>query len=234
MKKILGSLLLIFVLVSFTSCKRGEKVIVDNPSDEIATTLNLVEVKNGNALNTDKDTSSAYYDVRVNKDIASSLFYQVQDVNMYIEDKTKSFDLKPLAFNATFAVSTNTTLAELIDILNSDKYGIDKADLGVDLLDDDNSDYLVGKLTTKNSVSIPEGLVANSEDKVNLVVVYLPIYGIYYYNKDQYVNVFLMVPVYYAFANQSTVSNYTGTIKECNFQLTEIAQGIFVLPSKSE
>ena len=65
MKKILGSLLLIFVLVSFASCKGGDKIIVDTPSDAIANALNLADVKSGDALNVDKDTQQPYFDVRV-------------------------------------------------------------------------------------------------------------------------------------------------------------------------
>ena len=233
MKKILGSLLLIFVLVSFSSCKGEAKIIVDTPSDEITTALNLADVKNGKALNTDKDTSVAYYDVRVSNDIAGSLFYQTINVNEYVSNKI-SFNLKPLAFNQTFANSANPTLAELINILNSETEGISKEDLGIDLVDDDNSNYLVGNLTPVNKIDFPSNIEANSADQIQLVVVYMPIYGVFYNSSKQYTNVFLMMPVYYAITNTSTVSNYTGIVKNYQCVLEEVAQNVWVLPSKSE
>ena len=73
MKKILGSLLLIFVLVSFSSCKGEAKIIVDTPSDEITTALNLADVKNGKALNANRG-KAPYYDVKVSNDLTGSLF----------------------------------------------------------------------------------------------------------------------------------------------------------------
>ena len=151
MKKILGSLLLIFVLVSFSSCKREAKIIFDTPSDEIAVALGLADVKNGKALNVDKDTSAAYYDVRVSNDLTGSLFYQTINVNEYVSNDI-SFNLKPLIFNQNLANSANTTLAELINILNSETEGISKEDLGIDLVDDENSNYLVGNLTPANNI----------------------------------------------------------------------------------
>ena len=233
MKKILGSLLLIFVLVSFSSCKREAKIIVDTPSDEITVALGLADVKNGKALNVDKDTSAAYYDVRVSNDLTGSLFYQTINVNEYVSNDI-SFNLKPLIFNQYLANSANTTLAELINILNSETEGISKEDLGIDLVDDENSNYLVGNLTPVNNIEFPANIEANSADQVQLVVVYMPIYGVYYYSSKQYTNVFVMVPVYYAITNTSTVSNYVGSVKNYQCTLQEVAQNVWVLPSKSE
>ena len=232
MKKILGSLLLIFVLVGFTACKGGNAIVVDNPSDEISEALSLSDVKNGTALNVDKDTTAPYYDVKVSNDISSSLFYQTINVDTYLNGNQTSVNLKALAFNVDFTNSTNTTLIELIKILNDEKEGISKEDLGVDLLDDNNSDYLLGKITPTNNVAVPTGILSSSEE-VQLVVVYLPIYGVYYNSAENFTNVFLLVPVYYAFAETSNVSNYTGTIKNYQCVLTEVSQGAWVLPSKN-
>lgn len=234
MKKILGSLLLIFVLVSFASCKGGDKIIVDTPSDAIANALNLADVKSGDALNVDKDTQQPYFDVRVSKTISSSLFYQTINVNSYIEKEVDCINLKPLAFNQTFTQAANPTLVELINILNDKTEGISKEDLGVELLDDDYSGYLVGNMTPLNPVEIPEGIEQNPADQIQLVVVYLPIYGIYYYNADQYTNVYLMMPVYYAFTNTSKTKDYVGTVKNYQCVLEQVAQDVWVLPSKSE
>ena len=233
MKKILGSLLLIFVLVSFTGCKGGSSIVVDNPSDEISETLKLSEVKNGKALNVDKDTTAPYYDVKVSQTIGESLFYQIVDVDAYLGNEKTSINLKPLAFNVDFTNSANTTLIELIKILNDEKEGISKEDLGVELLDDEHSDYLLGKLNPVNNISIPSDIQSNSEDKVQLVVVYLPIYGIYYNSAENFTNIYLMVPVYYAFTTASNVTNYVGTMKNYKCVLTEVSQGNWVLPSKN-
>lgn len=233
MKKILVSLLLIFVLVGFVSCKSDNEPIKDTPSDEINAALNLGAVKNGRSLNTDKDTSVAYYDVRVSNDLTNSLFYQVVNVNEYINDST-TFNIKPLAFNQAFVNPANPTLVELINILNSETEGLTKEDLGVDLPVGENSNYLIGNLTPLNTIAVPSNLETNEEDEVKLVVVYMPIYGVYQNTTKDYQNVYLMIPVYYALTVQSSVSTYVGTVAEKKLELVEVAQDVWVLPSKSE
>ena len=227
MKKILGSLLLVFLLVSFTSCKNNKVTIMDNPSEEVATALNLTAVKEGKALNVNRG-KAPYYDVKVSNDVADSLFYQVINV----DKNAKNVNLKPIAFNTSFADSTNATLTEFVKIMNDETNGITKASLGVDLLDDDNSEFLTGKISAVNTVTVPQTLEANSDGKVQLVVVYIPVYGIYYNSDDYHINVFLMVPVYYAFANES-ISAYTGSIEEYKCELIEASQNVWVLPSKN-
>ena len=234
MKKILGSLLLIFLLVSFTSCKKSEVTIVDNPSTEIATALNLEAVKNGKALNVNRG-KAPYYDVKVSNDLTGSLFYQTINVNSLVNEKTKSVNLKPLVFSEAFANPANATLAEFIKIMNDKTNGITKESLGITLVDDDYSNYLTGNLTATNEVKVPGGVKVDNVDQLQLVVVYAPVYGIYYNSEDYHINVYLMVPVYYAFANTSTVANYTGSIKNCTeyCQVVEVSQNVFVLPSKN-
>ena len=85
MKKILCSLLLIFVIVSLTGCKSGKDIIIDEPSSAINQALNLTALKDGTALNVDKDTTAPYYDVKVSKEISSSLFYQSININIIIQ-----------------------------------------------------------------------------------------------------------------------------------------------------
>ena len=232
MKKILGSLLLIFLLVSFTSCGKKETSIADNPSTEIATALNLTDVKNGKALNANRG-KAPYYDVKVSNDLTGSLFYQTINVNSLIGEKTKSVNLKPLVFSESFADSTNATLAEFIKIMNDKTNGITKESLGIDLVDDDYSNYLTGNLTATNEVTIPAGVKADNVDQVQLVVVYAPVYGIYKNSEEYYIYVYLMMPVYYAFTNTSTVSNYTGSIKNFQCQVVEVSQNVWVLPSNN-
>ena len=232
MKKILGSLLLICLLFSFTSCKKKNETIVDNPSTEIVTSLGLEAVKNGTALNVNRG-KAPYYDVKVSNDLAGSLLYQTINVNSEITESTKSINLKPLAFTTTFADSTNATLAEFIKIMNDATNGITKEKLGVNLVDDDYSNYLTGNLTATNAVNVPAGVKVDNVDQLQLVVVYAPVYGIYYNSEEYHINVYLMVPVYYAFASTSNVSNYTGSIKNFQCELTEVTKGVWVLPSNN-
>ena len=232
MKKILGSLLLISLLFSFASCKSGNQTIVDNPSNEIVTSLGLDEVKNGTALNANRG-KAPYYDVKVSNDLTGSLFYQVVNINAEVNSSTRNVRLKPLAFTSTFADSTNTILAEFIKIMNDATNGITKEKLGVDLVDDDNSGYLTGKLTAVNEVNIPTGIETSSAEQLQLVVVYVPVYGIYYNSEEYHVNVYLLVPVYYAFTTTSNVANYTGSIKNYQCQLTEVSKDVWVLPSNN-
>ena len=232
MKKILGSLLLICLLFSFTSCKKKNETIVDNPSTEIVTSLGLEAVKNGTALNVNRG-KAPYYDVKVSNDLAGSLFYQTINVNSEITESTKSINLKPLAFTTTFADSTNATLAEFIKIMNDATNGITKEKLGVNLVDDDYSNYLTGNLTATNAVNVPAGVKVDNVDQLQLVVVYAPVYGIYYNSEEYHINVYLMVPVYYAVASTSNVSNYTGSIKNFHCELTEVTKGVWVLPSNN-
>ena len=234
MKKILCSLLLIFVVASLSGCKSGNDIIIDKPSNAINQALNLDALKEGTALNVDKDTSAPYYDVKVSKEISSSLFYQAIDINEYVLKGNASINVKPLAFNETFFDSTNSTLVELINILNDEKEGISKEDLGVELTDDDFSAYLVGNLTTTNNITIPTGVVSNEQDPIKLVVVYLPIYGIYTVSEKQFTNVFLMIPVYYAIVNESKVVDYAGSVKEYECELVEVSQNKWVLASENE
>ena len=232
MKKILGSLLLIFVLVSFTSCKSNEVTIVDNPSTEIVSALGLEAVKNGTALNVNRG-KAPYYDVKVSNDLTGSLFYQTVNINAEITEKTGGINLKPLAFTSTFADSTNAALAEFIKIMNDATNGITKEKLGINLVDDDHSEYLVGNLTAKKEITIPADAKIDNADPLQIVVVYVPVYGIYYNSDDYHINVYLLVPVYYAFANTSTVANYTGSIKNYQCQLTEASKDVWVLPSNN-
>ncbi len=233
MKKILSSLLLIFLMVSFTSCKKKDVTIVDNPKTEIVQTLNLNDVKNGTPLNANRG-KAPYYDVKVSNNVSSSLFYQTINVHSVVNENTSNVNLKPLVFSAEFANPANPTLAEFIKIMNDKTNGITKEKLGVDLVDDDYSNYLTGNLTATNAVEVPANVKSDAADQLQLVVVYVPVYGIYYNSEEYHINVFLMVPVYYAFTNTSTVSNYTGSIKnfQCN-DLVEVAQGIYVLPSNN-
>ena len=234
MKKIICSLLLIFLLVSFTSCKSDNVSIVDNPKTEILEALKLNDVKNGTELNANRG-KAPYYDVKISNDVKGSLFYQTINVNSEVSEKTKVLNLKPLVFSASFADPANATLAEFLTIMNDQTNGITKEKLGVSFADDDNSDYLVGKLTAENTISVPSNLTFDNADPVQLVVVYIPVYGIFVSGEDYNTNVYLMMPVYYAFATTSTVSNYiTEDIK--NFQcdeLVEAEQGVWVLPSNN-
>ena len=232
MKKILGSLLLIFLLVSFTSCKNKEATIVDNPSTEIVTALNLEDVKNGKALNANRG-NAPFYDVKVSNDLTGSLFYQTININSLIGENTQSVNLKPLAFSQTFVDPANTTLAEFVKLMNDKTNGITKESLGVTFVEDKYSECLAGKVSSKYEVSIPADIKANDADPVQIVVVYAPVYGIYKNSEEYYIYVYLMMPVYYAFTNASNVSYYTGTIKNYQCPTVEISQGVWVLPSNN-
>ena len=93
--------------------------------------------------------------------------------------------------------------------------------------------YLTGNLTAINEVNVPANLTATDADQLQLVVVYIPVYGIYYNSEKNHTNVYLMVPVYYAFTNTSTVSNYVGSLKNFQCELVEAAQNVWVLPSNN-
>ena len=43
-----------------------------------------------------------------------------------------------------------------------------------------------------------------------------------------------MMPVYYAFTNTSKTKDYVGTVKNYQCVLEQVAQDVWVLPSKSE
>ena len=228
MKKVFLSLLVIGSLFLFGSCKKGSQIINDAPRADVYQALKLDEVEKGRKLV--GNTNAPYYDVKVSNDLTGTLFYQTIEVTEYVE-KNHSINLKPIAFAESFANGTNPTLVELVNILNNKDYGIKKEALGVNLVEDANSAYLLGKLTTTNTITIPESFEGNT-----LVVVYLPIYGIYFNSGEAFQNVFLMMPVYYSLTTNENVSVIVGDIK--NYQcddsiLVEINRGVYVLPSNA-
>ena len=87
--------------------------------------------------------------------------------------------------------------------------------------------YIYGKdISYSSSTNLLSETVQDSS-------IYAPVYGIYYNSEDYHINVYLLVPVYYAFTNASNVTNYVGTMKNYQCQLTELTKGIWVLPSNN-
>ena len=158
MKKIFLSLLVISTLFLFASCKKGNNIISDAPRADVYQALSLQGVETGRKLV--GNTNPPYYDVKVSNELTSTLFYQTINVTEYVE-KNHSINLKPIAFNETFANSANETLVELISILNNKDYGIKKEDLGVNLVENNNSAYLLGNLTTTMKYFRPHNISSN-------------------------------------------------------------------------
>lgn len=206
------------------SCgKKTERpVIVDNPTEEISTALNLENVKNGKSINDKLNEKSAYYDVKLANDISSSLFYQTIELDAYLENRLKEINLKVLLFNE---IDSTPFLSEM----NNQEYGIKEEKVGVSFKKDNFSGSLYGSLSVSKSISIPEGYSKKENDSAQLVVVYLPTFCTYNDGSQNYIKSYIFVPVYYAYAYSSTVDDYTGSVKNFKVELTENK----LLPSKT-
>lgn len=224
----------IFMLIGLCSCSSGSKrsVIRDNPSDAMIEELRLNDVQNGKSLNTGLDRSKEYYDILVAEDTKSSLFYQTIDLDEYVSNRLKQIDLKVLYFNAD--IPTNDVVGFLKE-MNSAEYGLNSTKLGIQFNEKENvSAALFTKLAITCSVKLPKDFEVKENDSIQLVVAYLPVYCIYNDGTQEYTKVFLVVPVYYAFTYQSTLSDYTSSMKEVQLNLVKPneKEEVYLLPSK--
>lgn len=228
MKK-LAMVLSIFMVIVLCSCggKAKREIIRDNPSEEIKTALCLSDVENGVSINPNLDRTKAYSDVKVASDLKSSIFYQTIDLDEYISHRLKQIDVKVLYFNGK---APSNDVNDFLKVLNDKEYGLTEEKIGLTFNKTDKmSDVLFGKLSLRYSLSIPKDYAVKEKDPSKLVVAYLPIYGIYNDGTQDYTRVFILVPIFYAFTYDSTVSSYTAGMKYYQIVLTEDG----LLPSQS-
>lgn len=234
MKKFL-CILAIIGIITLSSCskKAAREVIIDNPADEVAEALALNDVKNGTSLNPDLDKKGAYADVKISNEVKNSLFYQTVDLDSYLEEKNRLKDIyiNEIAFSNRIPYSD---VQEFFKVMNHEEYGLTEEKLGVEFKEEEGiSTSLVKdhKLSHQIATNVPDGYEKKDGDASKLVVIYLPVYCVYDDGTQPYTNIFIMVPVYFAYAYESTVANYTYGIK--NYQCDSVNEhdGLF-FPSK--
>ncbi|MDE6407895.1 MAG: hypothetical protein K2K48_01940 [Anaeroplasmataceae bacterium] len=228
MKK-LAMVLSIFMVIVLCSCggKAKREIVRDNPAAEIKEALLLDDVANGTSLNKNLDRTKAYSDVKLAADAKASVFYQTIDLDEYMNNRLKQIDVKVLYFNGK-APSNDVT--EFLKEMNNKEYGLTEEKIGISFNKTEKmSDTLFGKLSLKHSITIPKDYKLKDNDPSKLVVAYLPIYGIYNDGTQDYTRVFILVPIYYAFTYNSSLSSYTAGMK--NYQITLTEDGL--LPSQS-
>ncbi len=228
MKK-LAMVLSIFMVIALCSCgsKAKREIVRDNPSTEIKEALLLDDVAGGVSLDANLDRLTAYTDVKIASDVKGSVFYQTIDLDEYMNNRLKQVDLKVLYFNGK-APSNDVT--EFLKVMNNKEYGLTEEKVGITFNKTEKmSDTLFGKLSLKYSISIPKDYKVKENDSSKLVVAYLPTFGIYNDGTQDYTRVFILVPIYYAFTYESSLSSYTEGMKEYQIVLTEDG----LLPSQS-
>lgn len=195
MKK-LALVLMLLITVCLTGCKSDKReAIIDLPSTEISTALNLDSVKNGKSINSEIDKSGNFIDVKVAKDTEASLFYDIIELDEYLNKLFKGINLNVLLFNNKVSGDVLGFIAEL----NNKDYGITAESIGKNFTVDDNSGVLFKNIATTKNVNLPKGYDTSAEKENVLVVVYLPVYCIYNENSTDYTKIFMLVPVYYNF-----------------------------------
>lgn len=202
MKKIIFTFLVIINLILFTSCGSGKSQraqIFDEPETTLSQQLKLDSVKNGVSLNSSLDKNKAYYDVKIANDASSTLFYTATNIDSYLNDRLSKITVSMLKFNT----SANVEYTGFINEMNNKDYGLSESKIGYDFTNDNNS--FMSRIALSQTLSIPNDYKANENDSAVLVVVYLPVYCVYNDGSQDYNRVFLMVPVYYEFTNQSKV-----------------------------
>lgn len=218
MKK-LSFVFVIFMLIFLVGCSGGESsrtIIVDEPATEINEALKLDSVKNGVVLNSSVDKTIAYSQVYISSDAKSSLFYDVIELDDYLNDRFKSLSVKVLFFNSNIPADDALSF---IDVMNNEEYGLSESRVGHQF--SSNGVSLFGKLSLSQQANLPEEYEVKDNDPTNLVVVYLPTYCIYSDGNQIFTKVFLMIPVYYAYTYASEVNNYTSGLKKYQIELVD-------------
>ncbi len=228
MKKIIG-LCLIILIVGLSGCKKNKRtMVIDDPADSVYEELSLDSVKNGTCINPNLDRTGAYYEVKTSNDIKGSLFYQVLDMDEYLKDikRFKSITIQQVGFNNSTPYSD---INSFYSALNNSDYGLTADKIGIEFTS--GTTLLGGNLGASLSLGLPSDYTIKENDKAQLLVMYLPINGIYYDGTQVYTNVYIMVPVYYAFIYESNVTDYSYGVKQ--YQLDFINDNNGLLPSKN-
>lgn len=247
MKKI-GYVFLLLMMICLTSCgskEEGRKKIIDSPATEISSALGLDNVKSGVSIAGEIDTTQSYWDVKIAQDLEGSLFYQTIDIEDVINDKLKQVIIKPLFFHRSLY---SEDLSQFCIILNS-AAEMAKRNVEVSFVENEYSKLLLGTeneqgeaiagtISPALKINLPENYKKVENDPAKLIVVYVPIYGVFNDGVEDYTNVFVMVPVYYAFAYESNIATYTSGIKNYepvfNKYLDNNGNEIYLLPSATE
>ena len=207
------------MLIFLVSCSGGgnsRSIIVDEPATEIYDALNLDSVKNGVVLNGSVDKTTAYSQVNIAENTFESLFYDVIELDDYLNDRFKSLSVKVLFFNGN--IPSDDALS-FLDVMNSAEYGLSEY-CHIEQFSTDGVS-LFGKFALSQQANVPENYEVKAGDATNLVVVYLPTYCIYSDGNQIYTKVFLMVPVYYIFTYASLTNNYTSNLKKYKVELVD-------------
>ena len=195
MKK-LALVLMLLLTICLTGCTSDKRVaIIDTPAADINTALNLDLVKSGKSINSEIDKSGNFYDVKVATDAKASLFYDVIDLDDYLNKSFKGINVNVLLFNNKVGNDIINFIAEI----NNKNYGITEESIGFDFATDNNSGVFFKSVALSNNVKSPEGYDTSAEKENALVVVYLPVYCIYTENNTDYTKIFMLVPVYYSY-----------------------------------
>lgn len=222
-------------IIALSSCskKAAREVIIDNPADEIVAALSLNDVKNGKSLNENLDKKGAYADVKISSEPNQSLFYQTVDLDSYLEEKNRLKDIyiNELAFSNRIPYSD---VQEFFKVMNHEEYGLTEEKLGVDFKEEEGISFSLlkeHKLSHQITTNVPNDYDKKDADAAKLVIIYIPVYCVYDDGTQPYTNIFIMVPIYYAFAYESTVANHTYGVK--NYQCDSVNEhdGLF-FPSK--
>lgn len=228
MKKI-AMVLSIFMVIILCSCgnKAKREVVRDNPEASIKEALLLDDVANGVSLNTNLDRTKAFADVKLASNAKATVFYQTIALDEYINNRLKQVDVKILYFNGK---TPSADVSSFLKEMNDQDYGITESKLGLEFKKEEKiSDVFFGKLSFKHSLAIPKDYKVKENDPAKLVVAYLPTYCTYNDGTQDYTKVYILVPIYYAFTYDSSISNYTNGMKNYTLTLTEDE----LLPSQS-
>ncbi|MDE5867322.1 MAG: hypothetical protein K2H02_00080 [Anaeroplasmataceae bacterium] len=224
MKKIAGLCLMLSILI-LASCgknKPSRVLINDIPEETVSVALGLDKVKDGVSLNQNLDKEGAYTDVKVSTDVKNSLFYQTIELDEVLEaNRFQKIVVRGITFSGSIPYSD---VEEMFSALNHEDYGITNDKLGIQFTSTDYSKSLIEdhKLSFEVTIdSLPKDYKKVTEDKALLVVTYLPIYGVYDDGTQKWTNIFIMVPVYYAFAYESNLSDYTFGVKNYTLPLDD-------------
>ncbi|MDE5715243.1 MAG: hypothetical protein K2I42_03830, partial [Anaeroplasmataceae bacterium] len=211
-------LCLSIILTGCSGKKNSVELIRDYPTTEIKTALNLDNTLNGDSLKADIDRNIEYYDVKIASEANESLFYNSINIEEYTDHRLQKFRINLLYFNTKLLSGTTQNF---VNEMNNKDYGIAKKLSKSFSIVENRSVSLVENLSITKDVLLPNDFTEKENDDRNLIVVYLPTYCVHFDGKQDVARVYLMIPVYYAFAYSSEVSSYTEGIKEYKVNLTD-------------
>ena len=222
MKKLTFIVMLLIAIV-LTGCTGGSQVtaVIDKPAPTINETLKLDSVKNGVSINSSIDTTKDYIDVKVGSDVTSTLFYDVINLDSYLDKSFAGVNVKSLVFST----QTSAYVPSVVTELNNKNYGVTADSLGMAFTSSEGSKSLLGKLADSTLAKLPADYDVEKENV--LVIIYLPVYCVYNSNGQDIVKSFVLVPVYYnyTYVVDSNVED-TNILGMTNFKISLNENGL--------